>query len=411
MAATTAVTAKDAVFYQYGVRVQRLRNWFRLIFAVLLALAVTADTSVRDRPDLFALVAAEVLLGTAGLVLWYRRPPREHFVLVVDVWGVLDVLIVLLLQQLSHGSYLLLLFLFFLPVFSAFNLRREPTAVTLVCNAAALLVAILSDPLLRTRMSGLDLVVVFTAHLLLCSVVLAITTTKRSLTRRIADLLDARSALLTDVMTAEERERRTLAEVLHDETLQTLLAARHDLEEYTDSGDRSALDRLDTALTSVARSLRRATYELHPAVLETAGLASALESLTRVAAERGKLSAQCTVSCPSTVHDRLLYSVARELIANVVRHAQASRLQVELTGRPGRLLLTVTDDGKGFDPAVLRSGLAGGHIGVASHRVRVEAAGGDLEYLDVPVGTRARVTLPVDGIRTGGRRRDEGPVG
>ncbi|MCX4515811.1 hypothetical protein OHA27_37335 [Streptomyces sp. NBC_01619] len=390
-----AATSKDDVLHQYGVRVQRLRNWLWLLFAALLATAVYAATPPDRWGILLAVVVAHAVLTVVALIWWYCRPPRRYFVLASSIWGVLDVVATLLLQQLTDGAYLLLLFLFFLPMFSAFNVRPTTTVITVGANAAAFIIATLSDPVLVTQMTGLDIGVVIAAHLFLCALVITLTVMQRSLAFRIGELVDNRSALLTDVMQAEERERRTLADRLHDETLQTVLAARHDLVEYTESGNGSSLNRLEQALASVARSLRQATSELHPSVLETAGLEPAIRSLVRAAEERGRLRGACDISYGATRHDQLLYSTARELINNVVRHARASRLDVALAQHPGWVGLTVTDDGSGLDPQSLRSRLARGHIGVASHRVRVEAAGGTFEYLPVPKGTSAQVHLPL----------------
>ncbi|MFE2879041.1 sensor histidine kinase [Streptomyces roseus] len=389
-----ASTPQEEVFADYGIRIQRLRNWFRLILAAALALALVVGTPSSSWALLLSIVGVYALFAVAGLAWWYFDPPDTLFVPVAATWGVVDVVVLFTLLELTNGSYLLLLFLFVLPVFSAFNIRQPTTAITLGVCAPAFAVATVTDPLAVRQLGAPGLALLIGAHLFLCALVFILTTMQRTQAVRISQLLEDRSALLTEVMTAEERQRQALAEELHDEALQTLLAARHDLEEFIDSGESPTLRRAEAALDGVARALRQVTSELHPAVLETAGLASAIRSLARAAEDRAGLVAECDISYGTGPHDALLFSVTRELISNVVRHADATRLWVELKEGLGQTSLTVTDDGKGFDPDTLRSKLAGGHIGVASQRVRVEAVHGRMEFLPLARGTSVSVVVP-----------------
>ena len=92
----------------------------------------------------------------------------------------------------------------------------------------------------------------------------------------------------------------------------------------------------------------------------------------------------------------MLFSVARELITNVVKHAHARNLRVTLHEVASERILTVIDDGAGFDPSVLSEQLARGHVGVASQRMRLERLGGDLALQRRPGGgTEAVARIPV----------------
>ena len=92
--------------------------------------------------------------------------------------------------------------------------------------------------------------------------------------------------------------------------------------------------------------------------------------------------------------EQLVYSAARELLANVVRHADASRVAVTLAEDDGDLSLVVADDGRGFPFERPAEALAEGHVGLASQRVRVEAVGGTMDVASGPDGTRAEIRLP-----------------
>ncbi len=90
----------------------------------------------------------------------------------------------------------------------------------------------------------------------------------------------------------------------------------------------------------------------------------------------------------------LLYRAARELLSNVNKHADASTITVGLYRSGDRVVLTVADDGKGFDPSTVVGSVAEGHIGLASLQVRVEAMGGSMAISSEPgFGTQVRVTL------------------
>jgi two-component system NarL family sensor kinase len=205
-----------------------------------------------------------------------------------------------------------------------------------------------------------------------------------------------RTRLLADALGAEERERRALAEALHDNALQNLLSARHELEEAAELLVHPSLDRADAAVADTIRQLREAVFELHPYVLEEAGLKAALRAIAEQAATRASLAVRLDLRYEQR-HPRepLLFSVGRELLNNVVRHADATEVSVRLVERGGQLELTVEDDGRGFPPGRLAERLAHGHVGLASQRFRLETAGGSMVIAAAPGrGTRVQVRLP-----------------
>jgi two-component system NarL family sensor kinase len=118
--------------------------------------------------------------------------------------------------------------------------------------------------------------------------------------------------LLAQALSAEQRERRALAESLHDHALQNLLSARHELEDVAESVPEPALRRADEALTQTVDQLRDAVFELHPYVLEQAGLEAALRSVAQRAASQGHLALRLDLAANgASANDQLLFSAAR----------------------------------------------------------------------------------------------------
>jgi len=86
---------------------------------------------------------------------------------------------------------------------------------------------------------------------------------------------------------------------------------------------------------------------------------------------------------------RTLYRIIQEALTNAVKHAGATRVAVEARDESGSLKLSVTDDGRGFDPSTPSAG-----FGLAGMRERVLLLGGSLDVRSGPAGTRIEATLP-----------------
>ena len=223
---------------------------------------------------------------------------------------------------------------------------------------------------------------------------------QRSRVSTIARLLDERTDLLAEMVTIEQREQRDLAETLHDGALQYVLAARQELE-AVDEGDPEAVERIDLALAETSRLLRSTMTQLHPAVVDSAGLLPALRDLVATVNTRGQLSAELQTQNWDddlrTPIDELLLTTARELITNVVKHAQARTVLIELAREAGTATLRVSDDGVGMAGVDLDARLGAGHLGVASRRIRLEAAGGRINFRTAdPHGTVVEVEVPLE---------------
>ncbi len=203
--------------------------------------------------------------------------------------------------------------------------------------------------------------------------------------------------LVSEAMQADERYHREVAEHLHDGPLQTLLAARLELDEVRERNPDPALDMVYAALQETATGLRSTVTQLHPQVLAQLGLTAGVRELLRQFQSRYddiEVVAELEeVDKPQS--QSLLYRAARELLTNIGKHARATTVQVGLIRRGDRVVLSIADDGSGFDPAIVGKSLAEGHIGLGSLVARFDAMGGSLRIDSAPgSGTTVTATSP-----------------
>lgn len=217
------------------------------------------------------------------------------------------------------------------------------------------------------------------------------------LRRRLAEAeaeLEDRRQFVAQVMKAEDRARLRIAQLIHDDPLQSLLAANQDLIEAAPG--RQQVMRAHEVVSATIDQLREAMLALHPVTLESGGLEQALSAVARQA-ERQSADLAVTVDLdPAALgrNDDLILAISRELLSNVARHAKAKAARVEVRGQEGAIDVTVSDDGAGMAPERQREALAEGHIGLASVAQRVQANGGEIRIEAAPnSGTRVRVQL------------------
>ncbi|MGW0045490.1 sensor histidine kinase [Rhodococcus sp. NPDC003348] len=299
------------------------------------------------------------------------------------------------------GTAQLLPVFFVLPVAVAFQYRPGLTAALGLCTAAGFYVVWLFYAVRDDTVDLPGVVYLYVGFLLwLTAATTALCTVLVHRSGTVVGLLDVRRRLLAESMDAEERERRRLAEHLHDGPLQTVLAARMDLEEALERTADPAVATAEAALRVAAGQLRSTVTTLHPQVLEQLGLAAALRELGEASARRSGHAVRLDLDDVGRhpEGEALLYRTAREALANVERHARAGTVEMRLTRDADSIGLVVADDGVGFDPAVLPERVGQGHIGLASAALRVEAVGGTLDVVSAPgAGTRVEVRVPDGG--------------
>ena len=377
----------------------RVTAILRLPLIALIALLVWTWEVDHWQPAMY-----EVVLGfyAAASLVWLVVVLRGP----VPRWAdwtstAVDVLVVVLLCLVSGGATAALLPVFFLlPIALAFQDRPMLTAILGTGTAFCYLAVWIAYSKRDDTVGMPDIVYTHFGFLLWA----AAATTALCLVlvwrrARVTKLQDARRQLVSEAMQADERHSREVAEHLHDGPLQTLLAARLDLDEIRERNDDPALEAVHAALQQTAAALRSTVTELHPQVLAQLGLTPAVRELVRQFESRGDYTVEADldeVGKPDS--QQLLYRAARELLANIGKHARASTVRVGLSRRADRVVLTVVDDGNGFDPAMVASYVADGHIGLGSLLARFDAMGGSMQiHSVVGRGTQVTATSPPEG--------------
>lgn len=335
-------------------------------------------------------VATVYALATVVLALAKRAAP----------WPLLAAIDLVLLSGLAYHSggaqsHLRHAFLA-LPLSAAFFMRPRTTGVWAGAAVAAYAIVAVVHPVTPDA-QVLVAHVATTAWLGGASVVFSLVLARRS--SAIGELAESRGELLGELLGAEQRERRDLADALHDGPVQALALARIRLATARAAGT-PGLDSACEAIAEASTQLRATISDLHPYVLEAAGLAVALESVAaRTVAAGGPAPNVLVEDSASGYRDGLVFAVARELLANVSKHAGATRVDVEVARTPDGIRLTVVDDGRGMEPEARGTAVREGHIGLASCEKRLQAVGGTLTVGSKPgVGTWIEATIPLQRV-------------
>jgi two-component system sensor histidine kinase UhpB len=200
------------------------------------------------------------------------------------------------------------------------------------------------------------------------------------------------------VLRAQESERARIAQDLHDEVNQALTGILLRLQATISSappGLRAELQETQQLATQAMEELLALARQLRPTALDDHGLVPALASQVADFGDRTGIRASFTCTGPvpllSDEEQLVLYRVTQESLSNVVQHARAERVDVELSS-VGRTLLRVRDDGRGFSRIPHANGRA--HLGVSGMRERALLVGGRLNIFSEPgEGTTIELTM------------------
>lgn len=235
--------------------------------------------------------------------------------------------------------------------------------------------------------------------------------------KQVENDLQARSRqlaqLASELTMAEHRERRRLAERLHDNLQQQLVGARMQGQALLAGLGQDARPQMDALLQTLGSALdeaRGVTQELAPRILLHKSVVDSLRWVARDMHKRHHLAVELQVEQdPDNVPEPaavLLHTAARELLLNVVKHAGTRHASLRVHQDGDAVTLVVKDGGRGFVPEVIFAAADTSGFGLFSIRERAELLGGSLAVESAPgQGALAVLTLPLSPLSTRGRPR------
>jgi PAS domain S-box-containing protein len=230
----------------------------------------------------------------------------------------------------------------------------------------------------------------------------------RTLEQKVAErteLAEARARqlqlLAVELIEAEERQRKQFAHLLHDDLQQLMAAAKMQVNAVADRvPGEPMLSHAAQLLGEAITQSRRLSHELSPAVLHQSGLAAGLKWLAAQMDQQFGMQIDLQIATALQVDVAplkiFLFRAVQELLFNSFKHAEVKSSQVVLASTHGSLIITVSDRGKGFDPAILENSTEKIGFGLMTIRERANHIGGHLTVESAPgQGSRFTLTVPV----------------
>ncbi len=211
---------------------------------------------------------------------------------------------------------------------------------------------------------------------------------------------DQLRALTGHLQFVREEERTRIAREVHDELGQSLTGLRLDLAWLSGKfrGAREPKKKIKTMadqIDATIQAIRRIATELRPGVLDSLGLAAAIEWQAAEFQERTGIQCDLTIDVAETMWDREFttgcFRIFQETLTNISRHAGATHVTVHLAREGTEMLLTVRDDGRGITEKEI---VHAGSIGLIGMKERAAQVGGELTFSGRP-GAGTTVTLRV----------------
>ena len=215
-----------------------------------------------------------------------------------------------------------------------------------------------------------------------------------------AEIIRHNQQQLKAVLEGQEKERRRIARELHDSVGQRLAAIKLGWESVSKFFHKSKkygdLKEMVDLLDSASQEVREISHQMMPKELEQFGLPPAIVNLMNVALKNTGVSYEFNhyglkKRLPATI-ELNLFRILQELTSNVIKHANAEKIDIQLLNRNGKLVLVFEDNGKGFDTRSTAEG-----IGMMNIESRIKAMDGEMDIESRPgKGTTVRIRIPVN---------------
>lgn len=205
------------------------------------------------------------------------------------------------------------------------------------------------------------------------------------------------------LMTMQDEERRRIAREIHDGLGQELAAAKMILDGILAKDSSRQVQQASAEASQLVeraiQQVRTISHLLHPPLLDEVGLVSALRWFLEGLSERSGINIRLDVDPPNIGRlkselETAIFRIVQEALTNMFRHSGARNGTVSLAERNGNILVSVIDDGKGVDQAVLQLRPESVGVGIGGMRQRVSELGGSLRLANANPGTIVEVVIP-----------------
>lgn len=211
--------------------------------------------------------------------------------------------------------------------------------------------------------------------------------------QRTKDLEQEKQKSLQAILIGQESERERISKDLHDSLSIRLIGIKRSIESYEKDNNAQMLEDIDQVIGQV----REISHNLNPYSLKNLGLVKAIEDLCysvrnqhpiHVAFSKVNINEATKLS---PLAETELFRVVQEVFTNIIKHAEATEVYVEIIGDEDQVMLSVEDNGKGFEMGNLHNG----GIGINNIHARVALLGGSVNYDTTPgKGTTVFINLP-----------------
>jgi signal transduction histidine kinase len=203
---------------------------------------------------------------------------------------------------------------------------------------------------------------------------------------------EQRKILVRRLLAATEDERRRLARELHDEIAQLLTVIQLSLHGTT--LDPADMQRINALLVRTQEEIHSIIRDLRPSLLDDLGLPAAMKSYAQdhLIRQGAHVNLEIEEDLPSHPEiETVIFRIYQELVTNILRHADAEQVSIELYARDGKLVLAVEDDGRGFDPEAKSD-----RAGITGMRERAALVNGTITFdSEAGMGTHVVLEIPL----------------
>jgi PAS domain S-box-containing protein len=229
---------------------------------------------------------------------------------------------------------------------------------------------------------------------------------RREMERQRAKYQESLRSMASELVLAEEQQRRSIATRIHEEISQDLAYAKLRVcalnGAVEDDGCSEQINEINDLLDDAIAGTRALAFELSPPLLHELGFSEAVEWLAEQFEDRHEIDCEVaggsSASLPHAVGLTLFRAVG-ELLSNIVEHSGANEARITIEQSNGSVVVRVTDDGRGFDAdEPLEQREVGKGFGLFTIRERLDYLGGDMSIRSGPlVGTEVTLTAPTNG--------------